>query len=234
MEGQPRCESSQLFTSAAQIAAVFSCLLHLVVYVAPVSAQSWETVAQGDNLRVERRDYPGSALHEVRGRIRLKASLNALMALLKDAATNQQWVYRSGGARILQEEGYARAYVYGVIDAPWPMQDRDTVVRFDYRQASGGDITISITNAPDYLPQSQAYVRVPDFGGFWHLQRQQEGWVEVTYQVRGDPGGWIPEWVANYAAVTSVTRTLQAMVWAVARYNGARSEFVREVSSGDN
>ena len=143
-------------------------------------------------------------------------------------------VYRSGGARVLEEEGYARAYVYGIVDAPWPMQDRDTVVRFDYRQEAGGDITITINNFPDYLPHAEGYVRVPDFGGYWRLRPQQDGQVEVTYQVHGDPGGWIPVWVANFAAVTSVTRTLQAMDSAVRHYSNANSEFVRELGGNDS
>lgn len=200
----------------------------------PTWAESWEAVVDENGLLVERRAYSGSELQEIRGRIRLNTTLNAVMALLKDAEYNHQWVYRSAGARILEEEGYARAYVYGIIDAPWPMEDRDTVVRFDYQQHEAGDITITITNVPDYLPHAPEYVRVPDFGGFWRLRPQQSGWVEVTYQVYGDPGGWIPVWVANYAAVTSVTRTLEAMSAAVERYTNARSEFVREIGGSDN
>jgi len=178
---------------------------------------------------VERRPYSGSALDEIRGVIHLRANLGAVMALLKDAPFNRQWVYHSGGATVLREEGYARAWVYGIVDAPWPMQDRDTVVRFDYsQQADSGDILIRITNCPDFLPPQPGYVRVPDFGGFWALRPLADGMVEVTYQVYGDPGGWIPVWLANFAAVTSVTRTLQNMRHAVQRYRDAHPDYVRE------
>jgi len=206
------------------------CLVPAFLPVTVAWAESWETVFDENGLVVESRAYPGSALREIRGVIHLETSLNAVMALLKDAEFNREWVYRSGGARVLEEEGYARAYVYGIVDAPWPMQDRDTVVRFDYQQEPGGNITITINNFPDYLPHVKGYVRVPDFGGYWRLRPQQDGQVEVIYQVYGDPGGWIPVWVANYAAVTSVTRTLQAMDSAVKRYANARSDFVREIS----
>jgi hypothetical protein len=211
-----------------------ACLLLLLSGVTVTSANGWETVFDEGGLLVERRAYSGSALQEIRGVIRLETSLNAVMALLKDAEFNRQWVYRSGGARILKEEGFARAYVYGIVDAPWPMQDRDTVVRFDYRQEDSGEITITITNFPDFLPRAGDYVRVPDFGGYWRLQPRHDGWVEVTYQVYGDPGGWIPVWVANYAAVTSVTRTLQNMPSAVKHYTNAFSEFVRDAGENDS
>jgi hypothetical protein len=209
-------------------------LLTLLLYT-PAFADNWERVFEGDDgLVVERRDYPGSSLQEVRGITQVNASLNAVMALLKDAAFNHEWVYRSGGARVLEEEGYERAYVYGIVDAPWPMQDRDTVVRFDYRQQEHtGDITIVISNFANYLPTKNDYVRVPDFGGYWRLRPQPGGWVEVTYQVYGDPGGWVPVFLANYAAVTSVTKTMQNMHWAVKHYVGARSEFVDELLEKD-
>ncbi len=54
--------------------------------------------------------------------------------------------------------------------------------------------------------------------------------MEVTYQVYGDPGGWIPVWLANRAAVISVQETLRNMISAVSRYESARSEFVEEAA----
>lgn len=209
--------------------ALLRSLLALLLTLTPYAlADDWETVFAEDGLWVARRDYSSSPLQEIRGITTVKASLGEVMALLKDAPFNAQWVYRSGGASILQEEGYARAWVYGVVDAPWPMQDRDTVVRFDYRQQADNSIVITITNMPDFVPHKARYVRVPDFGGFWRLDPLADGWVKVTYQVYGDPGGWVPTWLANYAAMTSVTRTLQNMPTAVKRYRGARSESVRE------
>jgi len=198
---------------------------------APVRATEWEIVYEAENLRVQRRDYAGSELDEIKGVVRVKATLNAVMALLKDAQFNREWVYRSGGASILQEAGYAQAYVYGVVDAPYPMRDRDTVVRFDYHQdQETKEITVTITNFPAFIAEKADLVRVPRMGGFWHLKPEKDGWVKVTYQVYGDPGGWIPVWLANRAAVMSVQETLRNMTSAVSRYEGARSEFVDEAA----
>lgn len=202
-----------------------------------LSAQAgeWEPVYADENLRVQRRDYAGSELDEIQGVVRVKATLNAVMALLKDAQFNREWVYRSGGAKILQDVGYAQAYVYGVVDAPYPMSDRDTVVRFDYHQDQATrEITVTITNFPAFIAEKTDLVRVPAIGGYWHLKPEEDGWVTVTYQVYGDPGGWIPVWLANRAAVISVQETLRNMVSAVSRYEGARSEFVTEATFSNN
>lgn len=194
-------------------------------------AGEWEQVYADEHVRVQRRDYAGSELDEIQGVVRVKATLNAVMALLKDAPFNHAWVYRSGGASILQESGYAQAYVHGVVDAPYPMNDRDTVVRFDYQQdQETKEITVAITNFPAFIAEKTDLVRVPAIGGFWHLKPEADGWVAVTYQVYGDPGGWIPVWLANRAAVLSVQETLRNMIPVVSRYEGARSEFVEEAT----
>lgn len=203
--------------------------LAIVVVLAVPAAAAWDTVFDDGNVTVQQRPYGASPLHEVKGVTRVTASLNALMALLRDADYNSEWVYRSGGARLLQTTAYRQAYVYGVVDAPWPMQDRDTIVRFDYLQhPETREITVAITNFPDYLPQQAGLVRVPDFGGFWHLRPLANGEVTVTYQVHGDPGGRVPVWVANYAAVKSVTRTLQQLPTALLEYQGAHADEVKE------
>ena len=209
----------------------------VMVGLAPAAlfaASGWQLVHSSDRLTVERRDYKGSDLDEIRGVVRLDASLNAIMALLKDASFNEQWVYRSGGARVLKEMGYPQAYVYGIVDAPFPMVDRDTVVRFDFEQNPvTREITIGITNFPQFAPEADGLVRVPDFGGFWHLRPLTDRGVMVTYQVYGDPGGWIPSWMANRAAVLSVQNTLENMQAAVAYYERSESRYVKELDTAE-
>jgi hypothetical protein len=195
-------------------------LAALALAGAAVPLWAWETVYQANQLLVQRRPYQGSALQEFQGRTRLNASLDAVLALLQDAGFNQQWVYRSGGATILARVGDTQAYVHGIVDAPWPMQDRDAVVRFDARrQPVTGEITINISNFPEFIPSTEQFVRVPDFGGFWHLKQLPDGQVEVTYRVHGDPGGCVPVPIANYAAATSVIRTLGNMDDALQRHS---------------
>jgi hypothetical protein len=104
------------------------------------------------------------------------------------------------------------------------------VVRFDYRQNPRNlEITVNITNLPDYIPPMDGLVRVPEMGGYWHLKPEADGWVQVSYQIYGDPGGWIPDWLANRAAILSVKHTLYNLSQVVSRYAAAHSGAVREV-----
>ena len=203
-----------------------SCLLLLALPLLALGADpgdtAWQLRHSEGVLQVHSRPYAGSSIEEFRGVTRVRARLSEVIALLQDADYNRHWVYRSGGARILDHQSISTTWVYGVVDAPLPIRDRDTVVRFDLRQDPGSRvITIDILNKPDLLPPVAGLVRVPDFGGFWRLEPLADSQVAVTYQVYGDPGGWVPAWLANYAALRSVVGTLQAMPDALQRYADA-------------
>lgn len=195
----------------------------------PATADDWDLVYKNELLSVSTRLYQQSPLKEIKGTTKVKASLSSLVALFQDAEFNDEWVYRSGGAKIVKKTSDYSAYVYGVVDAPWPMRDRDTIVRFDLKQnRSNKEILISISNFPHYLPKNSFLVRVPDFGGYWLLKPITKGWVEVTYQVHGHPGGLIPIWLANKAAIRTVIKTLENIQSAADRYTHIKLEFIAE------
>ncbi|MEM1111993.1 MAG: hypothetical protein AAGI11_08810 [Pseudomonadota bacterium] len=206
------------------------CLLLLCIVAVPVRAEpEWVTRHDAGGLLVESRPHAGSSIEAFRGRLTLAATLGEIIALLQDADYNKRWVYRSGGARVLAAEGIERTWVHGVVDAPAPMKDRDTVVRFDLEQdPESRVILIKIVNQPTYLPEQPEVVRVPEFGGFWRLEPESDEAVRVVYQVYGDPGGFVPGWLANLAALRSVVATLQAMPRAVRRYAGTRVEGIQD------
>ena len=58
-------------------------VLVMLLATAAVGANAWELVHETSEMRVERRDYQGSELDEIKGAVRIKATLNAAMALLK-------------------------------------------------------------------------------------------------------------------------------------------------------
>ena len=84
---------------------VFGALGFLItLLLAPTThANGWELVFESEDLVVQRRDYKGSQLKEIKGVTRVRASLNALMALLKDAGFNHHSVYRSARSEFVEE-----------------------------------------------------------------------------------------------------------------------------------
>ncbi|MGB1141845.1 MAG: hypothetical protein ACPG1A_13165, partial [Halioglobus sp.] len=61
----------------------------------PARSEDWQVIHDDGDVLVQQRAYIDSPLMELRGQTRLRGSLGEVMALLKDADFNDQWVYRS-------------------------------------------------------------------------------------------------------------------------------------------
>lgn len=194
------------------------------------SAESgWRILRQGPGLVVYDRPVDGSHFREHRGVIRVRARLSAIVAVFQDASANHEWVYRSLGAEVLRQESPLEAFVYGRISAPWPIEDRDSVVRFQLSQDPESlAVRIGMRAEPGLAPRYAGFVRVPVLDGHWLLRPMGDGTVEVSHQVYGEPGGWVPAWLANEAATRTVYYTLLNLrAMAVdSRYSDVRLSYI--------
>jgi hypothetical protein len=94
--------------------------------------------------------------------------------------------------------------------APWPVSNRDGIYHFTYAKADDGAVTVRVEAVPDYLPQREGKVRIPQAQGQWKLVPSTDG-VTVTYQMHASPGGAIPNWLANRTVVDTPYGTLKAL-----------------------
>ena len=103
---------------------------------------------------------------------------------------------------------------YNRTAAPWPVAHRDVVLRgrseFD---ADAGVVRIefeSVTH-PD-MPPVEGVVRMPFLRGHWYLWPEDGGQkTRVEYQVHANPGGQLPEWLANRVSKEIPVKTIQGL-----------------------
>jgi hypothetical protein len=192
---------------------------------------TWELLRDEAAIQVLARAVPGSKIKELKGITQVQSSLAGLVALLQDAEANVEWVYHSGGVRILRQVSEREAYVYAITEAPWPISDRDAIIRFSLQQNPRNRVvTITMSGYPDYMEPQQSYVRMPVFEGFWQLTPLPNGWVEIVCQLHAEPGGYIPDWLANSAAQKAAYQTLLNLQQIISRqkYQSATLHFIKE------
>lgn len=207
------------------------CPLVVLLWSSLVTAADWELIRDDDTIRLFARSVPGSPIRELKGVTTVRSSLAGLVALLQDAEANDEWIYHSGGVKVLQQISEREALVYAVTEAPWPIADRDAVIRFALTQNPRTlAITITMSAHPDYLPVQPPHVRMPVFQGFWLLQPRREGLIEVVCQLHAEPGGNLPIWLANPAAERAAYQTLVNLRTMIAKpeYQNARLGFIKE------
>jgi hypothetical protein len=124
-------------------------------------------------------------------------SLDELVAFLYNVADYPEWQYKMVSAEILSRESDEDIITRSVIDAPWPVENRELIVRYQIiqnREQEEVHITAK-TLAHDY-PASKDLVRVLFSHAEWIVKKVGTS-LKVSYTLRVDPGGSIPVWLVN-------------------------------------
>jgi len=197
----------------------FLCLLVLVT-VTLQAAEGWSIARDENGIRIQTREFPGHALKQQRGEMVIRSTPAALVALIMDVAACGEWVDRCQKSELLSAPGQLPVRVHTVIRLPWPFAARDvvfdaTIRRFPAAIPGSGDATaateIVVHDVADAVAPDAQKVRMPELTGRWLFTPLTDDAVRVEYEVRADPGGYLPAWVANLAAVGAAYRTLERM-----------------------
>ncbi len=224
----------RLIFNPARLAPLFSLALTLAAILPTARAQAapaerpWTLLDDDDGVKVYRRDVPGTNLYEFRGVGTVGASMAKIVAVLSDASKMPQWVDGCISGELV-EKNYnehdlkaqpteQNAIFYAVAKAPWPLQNRDYVVRSNitFVQASASrpaGMTIVSNNVthPRY-PARDGLVRLPLMHSRLDLTPLGSGdKTLVDFSVVVDPGGVVPDMVINILSHRLPMKTLVAL-----------------------
>lgn len=183
------------------------------------------------DIQVFTREIPGSELKEFRGVTHIKAPVSAFVALLKDPAQATSWMHNVKKFEVMETRSDLENVVYTVNDTPWPVTNRDVYIRSVFSQdPSTFAVTVSLTGLADYKPKNSDFVRMPALTGAWTFTPQQNGVVEVSYQVHANPGGSLPNWLVNAIVVDTPYNTLNNLQKKVdnEKYLTASFSYIKE------
>lgn len=160
----------------------------------------WEWVRSDNGVAVHRRTVSTSPLHEFRGTGIIPAPIAALLAVMDDTDHRLEWMKEAAAQILVQQVDPQTVIFYNRTKAPWPVWDRDAVLRarttFDTAEKMVR-IDIEAVEHPAWPPQ-KGVVRMPFLRGHWHLRPEKNGqWTKAEYQVFANPGGSLPVWVIN-------------------------------------
>jgi hypothetical protein len=132
--------------------------------------------------------------------------------LLLDTHASPEWMYRSEKLEVIEEIDELTVVMYLINSAPWPIDYRDGVVMSSIIQDPESLVLKAELNIiKDRLPEYDDYVRIPYMAGFWLFEPKDDGQILVTYQIHADPGGSLPDWMANSVVVETPYYTMSNM-----------------------
>lgn len=183
----------------------FLFLFIVLFFCEPLVSQSWSLAKEKNGVKVFTRKIAGWGIKEYKVIFQVKSSLKNVIKTLKDVPGRYQWIHNTMEVREIARPNSDVVCIYNRINAPWPVSDRDNITKFSFSYPSPKTVRIEmkviITHAK--APVYDGIVRIERLEGHWFITDQGNGYIEIMQQCVAEPGGNIPDWLANSAAVDS-------------------------------
>ncbi len=173
---------------------------------------SWELKKNKNGVSVYTKKVENSKLKAYKAIVEINSTVEEAYDLLLDFKAYPAWQHNCSTGKLIKKVNDNSMYVYVVTDAPWPVSDRDIVMKYDITKPSSDEIKIGMSAGDKSMaPAVKGNVRMDYLKGFWKITSKGEGKIQITQQVHADPAGNIPEWLANSAVVDTPYETLLKM-----------------------
>jgi hypothetical protein len=180
---------------------VFSIVLatSLSIFLATVAFAERRLVREENGITVEEEGAADRALPILTGTTTMAVTPAEVAAWISATHTFVDWQHNCEEARQIRKEG-VYTIGYNRIGSPWPVSDRDVVLRSTRENLDGGGIRMEFRSiADDEIPVKRGVVRMPRLVGSYDLT-PVEGGTRVIYTVDSDPGGSLPNWLVKQAS----------------------------------
>lgn len=207
-------------------------LVNLAIVGFPTPAQSepiqpWQFDSSDNGISIYIREHT-DGLVEVRAEMFAPTSYGAFLTLLEDSDNVPNWIDNVSHSRVLRQISETENIVYTQFAAPWPAKDRDMVTysKFVIDDAS---FTLRIKDAPsNALAEQEDYIRITRVKATWTLQKLTNGTTHIEYIAFADPGGALPDWLANDLAKDSARNTFEGLRQQLPHYQTATHPKIKE------
>jgi hypothetical protein len=197
------------------IVVVYSVLLSFLVAMPAVvmAASDWKLAIQKNGIDVSTRPVKGSDFDEFMGSADIDASIDVVVAVLKDIPAATQWMADCKENREIRKIDANTSVQFNITKAPWPVSDREALcIVTEKKDEKTGTITFEFHQTDDpSVPIGKGNVRMPEISGQWVLTPINQDHTKVIYTVKSNPGGSLPKSLANMKSKDIPYNTLMGM-----------------------
>ncbi len=172
----------------------------------PAEEEDWTLRVQKDGVSVYTQSVKGSSIARFKATTIIQADYETVKGVILDYPNYPLWYenYKSGS--ILKYQENEELLVRFIINAPFPIKDRDSVNQVFIKQTDDF-IRIRLESRPNSIAQTKGLVRMSLSSGEWKLVKaEDQTLVSLTYHA--DPEIPIPSWIANRYVVQGPANSL--------------------------
>lgn len=162
----------------------------------------WKKIGESDGIVGYTRPTKKSSVDEIKAVGIVDAPVAVVEAVIRDVSAMPQYMYLCEDAFLINTPDMKSAgdivYFYSLTDMPFPVSDRDAVVRSSWSiDKTTGTVNCKAEGIKTTYKQSKNIVRTPLSIIDCTLVPKGANKTQVIYQVLADPGGELPSWLVS-------------------------------------
>lgn len=188
---------------------IFGLLAFILLGQMFASAQENWTLRKNDKgIQVYSRKTDSFRINELRVTTVMQGRLPQLVAAITDIQEHEKWVYKALNTKMLKRNSPTDQFYYTEVDAPWPFDNRDVVMRMVVEQdVKSKVVTIHTFNVENIYPLQKDIVRILVSRGKWQITPLANNQLQIEYRIQVDPGTGVPAWLINFFATNGPYET---------------------------
>lgn len=172
----------------------------------------WSLAKEKDGIRVYTRKVEGYQIKQTKVETIVDLPIEVLYKVLIDFDHHDDWMVNFSNSELLTSADSATYIYYVEVDAPWPITDRDLVIKGSLEYMSDSLVILSTNKVDGYKEEQDKFIRIPMMNGQWQFEKIDEQRTKVTNSTHGDPGGMIPGWIVNIKLVADPINSIQNFI----------------------
>jgi len=172
---------------------------------------NWKEKKNKKGIAISTSSVEGSSFKAVRGEMVVKASVEALVALVEDMEACSDWAAMCKESRVEKRVSEKESFAYIYNDIPFPVTDRDVYTHVVWsRNPETKRVTMTSTATKGGTAKTKA-VRIENAVSQWHFTPKGDGTTFVENFAHIDPNGPTPAWITNLMLVDSPYKSMNKM-----------------------
>lgn len=193
---------------------------------------AWKVVDRDRGITLSRREQPGCGLPAFRGQGHVQGGVLQVLSVMLDMSILHRWAYGVDEAHIIKHIDARTEILYLYSDLPWPVRDRDMIVRKEVDVIKPGEeFRIRLSCAPEASPVREGVIRVPRCSSTFLVRKVDAETTDIDYIMSLDPAGLLPKWAGSFVAKQVPFSTLVAIEERASESKGKYEASIRRWSA---
>ncbi len=162
-----------------------------------VSGQTdWKLNVDKNLIKVYTRDSEITNYKAFRAITTINSDILSVKKVMLNFSDYYKWNYECIKSEVLKNEADSVKVIYTVTQSPWPVKNRDAVVKYRINQTENM-LFISFWLVSGYISENTECVRMKALTGYWKIVKIAPDRTQIEFEASFDPGGNIPDELIN-------------------------------------